>query len=90
MLTFADARAAISAAPAMRKFYGDGFQVAEYGWENDEVYLMALSPADGVAIFDAPALLIDKETGKLTEVYGAAVQGVPPAEDLRPIGNPPD
>lgn len=88
MITFADARKVVAAAPAVREFFGEGFTVDEYGWQNDDVFLMSIDTADGVAPFDAPALLVDKRTGELREVFG--LLGREPAPGLRPIGDPPD
>jgi hypothetical protein len=39
-------------------------------------------------MFDAPALLVDKRTGKLREVYGLV--GDEPAPGLVPLGSPPE
>ena len=44
--------------------------------------------ASGLAVIDAPALLVDKRTGKLTEVYG--LEWRDPVAGLVTIGNPSD
>lgn len=87
-VTFDEARAAVQADTAVRAFFGDGFTVADYGWHNDDVYLMAVDAADGVALFDAPAILVNKATGTVTPQAG--LLGRPPAEDLAPFGDPPE
>ena len=72
----------------VRDYFGD-YTVADYGWENDDVYLLAYDPVDpAVVMFDAPALLVDKRTGKLRGVYGLV--GDEPAPGLVPLGSPPE
>lgn len=87
-VTFEQARAAVRADRAALEFFGDGFTVGDYGWQNADVYLMAVDAADGVALFDAPAILVDKATGAVTARYG--LLGRPPAEALTPFGDPPE
>lgn len=88
MITFDDARATVGDSPDVREFFGDGFIVADYGWQNDEEYLLAVKPPGGVTPFDAPDLLVSKTTGNLRQVFG--MLGRDPVPGLTPIGNPPE
>lgn len=88
MITFEQARSTVTADAAVREFFGDGFTVDEFGWQNDDVYLMSVDAADGVALFDAPAILVDKTTGMVIQKTG--LLGIPPAPDLQPIGDVPE
>ncbi len=76
MITFDEARAKAAAA---------GHPAADYGWENDNVYVIAFDYGDELPPFDEPDRLVDKHTGELHEVYG--LLGHDPAPNLRPIGN---
>lgn len=87
-VTFDEARTAVQADTSVRAFFGAGFTVADYGWQNNDVYLMAVDAADGVALFDAPAILVDKRTG--TVIQQAGLLGRPPADNLQPFGEPPE
>jgi hypothetical protein len=87
VITFDDARAVVAASESVRQMAGD-FTVADYGWENPDVYLVVALPNSGEAIIDGPDLLVDKRTGKLTEVFG--MLGRDPVAGLRPVGTPPD
>jgi hypothetical protein len=79
VVTFAEARAIVVAAVDSA--------VAEYGWENDDVFVVALDYGDEPTPFDEPDRLVDKGTGELREVYG--LLGRAPAPGLRPIGDVP-
>ncbi|MBS1695802.1 MAG: hypothetical protein JST91_26695 [Actinobacteria bacterium] len=81
-ITFDTARAIVAGAASVRGFFGEDFQVADAGWENDDVYLVAVQTPDGPA-FDAPDLLVDKRTGALREVYG--MLGRDPVSGLVPV-----
>ena len=70
----------------MRRYWGE-YTVANHGWQNDDVYVLAYEPIDpAVVLFDAPALLVDKRTGELREVYG--LLGHDPVSGLVPIDAP--
>ncbi len=88
MITFEEARRIGAGSQDVRDDFGD-YVVADYGWENDDVYVLAYhsSVDPDELLFDAPALLVDKRTGELTEVYG--LLGHDPAPNLVPVGNPP-
>lgn len=89
MITFEDARNTVASHPSVREFFGAQFAVADYGWQNDDAYLMAIVvPEDSGAVFDAPDLLVDKRTGELRQVFG--MLGDDPVPNLVPIGDPPD
>lgn len=88
MITFDAARSAVQSDASVREFFGDGFTVDEFGWQNDDVFLMSVDAADGVAMFDAPVVLVDKATGAVVQKTG--LLGVPPAPDLQPIGDVPE
>ncbi|KAB7755222.1 hypothetical protein [Mycolicibacterium mucogenicum] len=88
MITFEQARSTVAADAAVREFFGDGFTVDEFGWQNDDVYLMSVDAADGVALFDTPAILVDKTTGMVIQKTG--LLGIPSAPDLQPIGDVPE
>ena len=79
MITFDEARAKAAAA---------GHPAADYGWENDNVYVIAFDYGDELPPFDEPDRLVDKHTSELREVYGLLSHD--PAPNLRPIGNPPN
>lgn len=79
-VTFDQARSTVADAT--------GRQPAEYGWQNDQVFVIALDYGDDAPPFDEPDYVVDKTTGKLQLVTG--LLGAPPAENLAPIGNPPD
>lgn len=81
-ITFAQARAAVQADRTVGEFFGIGFTVAYSGWHNDDAFLVTVEAADGCPIFDAPAILVDKRTGVVTNVVG--LLGRPPAANLRP------
>jgi hypothetical protein len=87
VITFDDPRAIVAASPSVHEFCGD-FTVPDYGWQNDDVIMVIAEPVDGGPVFDAPALLVDKHTGELTEVYG--LLGRDPVPGLVPIGNAPE
>ena len=80
MTTFDEARALVTAAT--------GQPTADYGWENDDVFVIAIDYGDDTPPFDEPDRLVDKVTGELREVYG--LLGDDPAPNLRPIGDPPE
>ena len=87
-VTFDDARGIGATSKSVRDYFGD-YTVADYGWENGDVYLLAYEPTDPAVVhFDAPALLVDKRTGKLTEVHG--LLGHDPIPGLVPVGSPPE
>ena len=86
MITFDDARAVAAASPSVQQMFGNVI-VADYGWQNDDVFLVVAENADGLPVFDAPSLLVDKQSGELTEIYG--LLGNDPVPDLVPVGTPP-
>jgi hypothetical protein len=86
-VTFDDARAIVAASPSVRDMFGP-VTVLNWGWENPDVFVIVAESTDGSPTFDAPALLIDKCTGKLTEVYG--LLGDDPVPGLVPVGSPPE
>ena len=87
-ITFDDARAVAATSKSVRDYFGD-YTVLDWGWENDDVYVLAYESTDPEALlFDAPTLLVDKRTGKLTEVYGLV--GADPVPDLTPVGPNPN
>ncbi|WNM74099.1 hypothetical protein SEA_NERGAL_8 [Mycobacterium Phage Nergal] len=97
MLTFDDARQVVATSTAVRAMYPpDDFEVAEYGWENRDVYVIVAGTHMDVTgegevdslTMDAPARLVDKSTGELREVHG--LMGRDPAPDLQPIGPVPE
>lgn len=65
-----------------------GHSPADYGWQNDDVFVVALKYDDDMPPFNEPDYLVDKQTGEFREVTG--LLGQPPAPNLRPIGNPPE
>ena len=65
-----------------------GRQPADYGWQNNEVFLVAFDYGDEDPPMDEPDVLVDKVTGAIREVFG--MLGNPPAPNLKPIGNPPE
>ncbi|AQT81972.1 hypothetical protein B1R94_26000 [Mycolicibacterium litorale] len=100
-ITFEAARDIVASSAGVRAMYPrDDFEVADYGWENAEVYVIVAGthvdvhgiddPATDFErlTFDAPARLVDKTTGELREIFG--LLGRDPAPDLVPIGDVPD
>jgi hypothetical protein len=75
VITFQEARGIVAKAT--------GEQAAADGWENDDVYLVALDYGDGPPPFDEPDRLVDKRTGAIREVIG--MLGEDPAPNLRAI-----
>lgn len=79
-ISFEEARAIVAAA--------QGWDPAPWGWENDEVFVMAYDHGDdpgGQPTPDGePDVLVDKDTGRLRLVTES-----PPAPNLRPVGDPP-
>jgi hypothetical protein len=80
MITFDQARAIVASKT--------GNPSAAYGWENDDVYVIVTDYGGDIPPFDEPDRLVNKRTGKITEVVG--MLGADPAPNLRPIGNPPE
>ena len=76
MVSFDEARAIVAAQ--------QGWDPAQWGWANDEVYVMAYDYGEEPAPLGEPELLVDKRTGELRWVHCSA--GQPPAPDLRPVG----
>jgi len=87
VITFDDARQVVADSASVREFFGDGFTVATHGWQNSDVFLIAVETSDGEPVFDAPELLVDKRTGELREIFG--LLGRDPAPNLVPIGDAP-
>jgi hypothetical protein len=79
-VTFEQARETVAKAT--------GRQPADYGWQNDQVFVVAFDYGDEMPPLDEPDYLVDKTSGQMREVTG--LLGLPPAPDLRPIGNPPE
>lgn len=80
VVSFDDARATVAEKT--------GKPVARYGWQNDDVFVVAIDWRGDLPDFDAPDHLVDKRTGEHREVFGSL--GRDPAPDLTPIGNPPE
>lgn len=80
MITFDEARATVAATT--------GLATAEYGWENDDVFVVAIDWGAELPGFDEPDHLVDKTTGAYRKVVGAL--GMDPAPNLTPIGAPPE
>ena len=86
-IAFDDARAIVAAAKSVRQMWGD-FTVADYGWENDHVFMIIALPDSGMRYSTRPICWSTSETGKLTEIYGTL--GHDPVPGLVPIGSPPE
>jgi hypothetical protein len=80
MITFDEARDVVAKAT--------NHPVAQYGWENSDVYLIALDYGDAIPPPDEPDRLVDKNTGEIHEFYG--LLGADPAPGLQPIGDAPE
>lgn len=80
MISFEDARRIVGIET--------GEPIAPWGWENDEVFVLAIDYTDGDMPIGEAEPLVDKRTGTLRWVSG--MMGEPPAPGLRPIGKPPD
>ena len=87
-ITFDDARAIAATSKSVRDYWGD-YRILDWGWENDQEFVLVYDLIDPEVVpFDIPALLVDKRTGKLREVYGLV--GNPPAPNLTPVGHNPN
>lgn len=84
MISFEEARALVAASQVVRDVCGPGnhFEVRDFGWQNDDVYQVAIRPERDV--FDGPSILVDKRTGEVRTVYGTL--GRPPVPGLMLIG----
>lgn len=80
MITFDEARQVVAKAT--------NHPVAPYGWENRDVFLIALDYGGEMPPPDEPDRLVDKDTGEMHEFYG--LLGAEPAPDLLPIGDAPE
>ena len=83
MITFDDARNIVAGSPVVRAMWGDDFTVADYGRENQDAYEIVALAVSGMAPIDAPALIVDKQTGELREVYGLLGEEALP--DMTPV-----
>jgi hypothetical protein len=93
-ITFDEARDIVAASKVVREQYpDDDFVVAEYGWENRELFVVIAGTRYDVTgegdldtlTMDAPARTVSKATGELREIFGLI--GRDPAPGLREIGN---
>lgn len=85
-ITFAIARELAALDARVRKYFGPDATIAEYGWQNNNLYEVAVITPGG-PLMDAPAVLVDKATGAVDLKFG--LLGKPPASDMTAIGNPP-
>ena len=97
MTTFEQARAIVVANRASEYPPEAGFEVADYGWETDEVWVMVAgshpelhgstdaSDLDYVYNEDGPQITVNKVTGEYVETYG--VRSLP--EGAVPVGDNP-
>lgn len=94
MITFDQAREIVAQAKVVRDQYPpDDFVVAEWGWENRQLFVVVAGTKydvtgegdPGTLTMDAPARVVDKKTGELRELFGLI--GRDPAPNLREVGN---
>lgn len=78
-LTFQEACAAVARAA--------GWDPAPWGWENDEIFVLAYDYQGDPMPAGEPDLLVHKQTGELRWVSN--LREMLPALGLRPIGHPP-
>jgi len=100
MTTFDAARAIVTNSSAVRRRYrtGAGFNVADYGWENDTEYLItagtdvdfADDPDPTRITLDAPIIYVSKQDGTIRLAFGLRVDGIDPTAGMTPIGDVPD
>lgn len=95
MTTFEEAQAVVLANLAPKYPAEANVVVATYGWENEEIYLMAAGPhaliygpsspddAKYIRVEDGPRITVRKDTGEYIEEWG---MGLPPIEGLTPVG----
>jgi hypothetical protein len=97
MITFDDARAAVADAAGVRSFYPENdFLIADYGWEDNNRFLIVAGTKadlfdgdpDDVTI-DPPIVFVDKTTGAVTAQLGLQVLG-DPTDGMTAIGNTPE
>ena len=86
VLTFDRARRVVQVNDKHRPVDGAGrpYPVADWGWENDEVFVVPFDYGDDIPAVDEPARLVDKHSGKL--IFCPA--GETPS-GLRPFNGPP-
>lgn len=86
MLTFEQARRAVQANDKYRPVDVDGhpYPVADWGWENDEVFVVVFDYGDDTASREELVRVVDKGSGQLTFRSASAMP-----LGLRPINDPP-
>jgi hypothetical protein len=96
MISFDDARAIVASKllPDWNPIQGE-FYVAEYGWENDEFYSLAVGAreylVDGDQDFsqiDDTVYLVEKKTGRYVETVG--YENLDFLASLTPLGDVPE
>lgn len=95
MITFDEARSIVELA-VRDQYPADDFLVAEFGYENDDVFVIIAGTNfdvtgvgdPGTMTINSPARLVDKDSGELTQVF--VTLNTEPAENLREIGNWPE
>lgn len=95
MITFDEAQTIVEQA-IRNQYPPDDFVVADFGYENDEVYVVIAGTVfdvtgvgdPGTMTVNSPARLVNKETGELTQIF--VTLDNEPAENLREIGNWPE
>lgn len=100
MITFEEAQAIVAANRSSEYPPEAEFQVATWGWENDDEYLVGSGPyvmlygprnPDDMRFLyvdDAPATTVNKHTGEYLEHYG--LLGEFPFPDMVPFGESPE
>lgn len=85
MIDFNTARTLVGGNPDVRNLYPVGdFIVADYGWEDDQRFLVVAGTnrdvtgkGDGPITYDGPVIYVSKQSGELTMLYGLQVIGDP-------------
>lgn len=74
MITFEDARLI-----ALQHLADDRYTIGPSGWENESSYQVVREQIDDtdIVLDDGPSIIVDKETGEYTEVWGLQDDGYP-------------
>ena len=86
MLTFEQARRVVQLNDKHRPVDADGrpYPVADWGWENDEVFVVPFDYEGDIPPRDEPVRLVDKRSGGL--IFRSARET---PSGLSPVGHPP-
>lgn len=93
-MTFQDARDLVAGDPDVRDYYPDeDFQVAEYGWQDSDKFLVVAGTrkdvtglGDGAMTLDPPCIFVDKSNGSVDLQFGLQAL-TDPTYGMKPVGS---